>query len=220
MNDTVRTRLRCVAEEYLADSGGSHRLDHTVRVVTNARRLMASYDAIDHDVLEAAAWLHDIGRASERAEGISHAIISARLAEGILPAMGFSLAQTSLALEAIADHRFSTGRLPASLEGKILQDADRLDALGAIGIARTFAEGYQRELYHPADPFAQQRVPDDLHYTLDHFYIKLLKLPATLHTPEAKALAAQRLQFMHDFLHELAHELSADDMLVVKDCCV
>jgi len=210
MTDELRARLRAVAERYLADTNGCHRLDHTLRVVANARQLMAHYPEIDHPVAEASAWLHDIGRGLERAEGVSHATISARLAEGILQAEGFTPVQVRLAQEAIADHRFSAGRIPASLEGKILQDADRLDALGAIGIARTFTESPYRELYHPTDPFAQQRTPDDDRYTLDHFFTKLLKLPATMHTPEARAIADRRLRLMQEFLAQLAEELRID----------
>jgi len=207
MDDRLRARLRACAEKYLADANGCHRLDHTVRVVGNALRLAASYPAVDLLVLEAAAWLHDIGRGVERQAGVSHAILSARLAGKILPAEGLTVAQTQVARDAIATHRFSEKRIPATLEGRLLQDADRLDALGAIGIARTFSDGALRALYHPDDPFAEHRPPNDLLYTLDHFYAKLLRLPDTLHTPEARSLAAARVQYMRDFLQQLACEL-------------
>jgi uncharacterized protein len=199
--------LQQIAMQALAEARGCHRVDHTDRVVANALRLAEAYPAADRDALEAAAWLHDIGRAREREAGRSHAVLSAEMAAEVLPALGFDTARTALICAAIADHRFSTGRVPASLEGCLLQDADRLDALGAIGIARTFAEGYDRELYHRDDPFAAARTPDDDHNTLDHFFVKLLRLPGTLHTPEARAEAARRLETMLAFLRALANEL-------------
>ena len=221
MDWQLRARLRAIAEEYFADNDGSHRLDHTLRVVANTRSLMAHYTEIDHAVLEASAWLHDIGRGREQSEGISHAIISSRSCADILAAEGFSPAQIQLARQVIAEHRFSSGQIPQSPEGKLLQDADRLDALGAIGIARTFMMGRQRALYHPDDPFARQRTLDDNCYTLDHFYTKLLKLPATMHTPEGRTLAELRLQYMQGFLHELARELSMEiDEAEKAESCV
>lgn len=205
----VRERLRAIAAQYLADSRGCHQLDHTERVVVNARRLAAHYPAVDREVLEAAAWLHDIGRASED-DGRSHALISAELAAQWLPEFGWSTERIARTLAAIADHRFSAGTVPSSLEGQLLQDADRLDALGAIGIARTFAHGTDRQLYAAHDPFAERRAPEDARYTLDHFYAKLLKLPETLHTAEARVLADERVGFMQCFLREFRAELGED----------
>lgn len=210
MHTEFRARLRAVAEQYLHDANGCHRTDHTVRVVANALTLARAYPEVDDEALEMAAWLHDVGRGLERAEGLSHAKLSARIAKPLLIAEGFAPARVQLIVTAIADHRFSSGRIPVSLEGKLLQDADRLDALGAIGIARTFAEGMTRTLYHPDDPFVTRRTPDDDRYTLDHFFAKLLQLPQTLHTPEARALADLRVQYMHGFLRQLAQELAVE----------
>lgn len=208
MQDTQRSLLRQSVDDALSSLASSaHRIDHTFRVVGIACWLAGHYQDIDHDVVEAAAWLHDVGRAREHAEGISHAVLSAQMAETILPALHFTAAQVRLACDAIADHRFSAKRLPASLEGQILQDADRLDALGAIGIARTFAEGGGgRALYCHADPLGTTRPFDDDTFTFDHFFTKLLKLPETLHTEEARGLASQRLRFMEGFIGELVNE--------------
>ncbi len=210
MLDSTRTALREIAARALAEARGCHRVDHTHRVVATALRLAEAYPAADRDALEAAAWLHDIGRARERAEHRSHAALSAEMAAEVLPGLGFDDGRTALIRAAIADHRFAEGRVPASLEGRLLQDADRLDALGAIGIARTFAEGFDREFYAPDDPFATARTPDDKRYTLDHFFVKLLRLPATLHTPEARREAAERLATMTAFLQAFAAELGID----------
>lgn len=209
MEEQLRARLRATTRQYQTQVGACHRYDHTERVVRMALQLAQCYPQIDCDALESAAWLHDIGRGVEREQGISHADASVSLARPLLSTLGFSADRIALILAAICDHRYSTGRVPSSLEGKLLQDADRLDALGAIGIARTFAEGGERMLYHPAAPFVDGRPLDDTQYTLDHFYSKLLSLPNTMHTPEARQIATRRCSFLQAFLHELAVELGS-----------
>jgi len=90
--------------------------------------------------------------------------------------------------DAIRDHSFSQNKTPESIVGKILQDADRLDALGAIGIARVFATGgsLKRPFYNIDDPFCKTRKPDDKIWTVDHFYQKLLKLESLMNTKSGK----------------------------------
>jgi len=85
---------------------------------------------------------------------------------------------------AIHAHSFSANVLPQTIEAKILQDADRLEALGAIGLARVFyvAGQLNTQLFHPEDPLAEQRIADDTLYALDHFPLKLFKLPSLMHT--------------------------------------
>ncbi|HEX2948477.1 MAG TPA: HD domain-containing protein [Armatimonadota bacterium] len=207
LDENIRRRLRSILNNYAATASACHQVDHTFRVVTMALTLAEHYPDVDCAALEAAAWLHDIGRGVERSSHISHAIISAELAEEMLPEFGFDSVQTKLICTAIADHRYSAKRQPTSLIGCLLQDADRLDALGAIGIARTFSESTNRMLFHPQSPFGDGRQFDDAQYALDHFFLKLLKLPATLHTPEAREIAQQRVAFLQTFLRELAHEL-------------
>jgi uncharacterized protein len=91
----------------------------------------------------------------------------------------------------------------------VLQDADRLDAIGAIGVARCFATGavMRQPFYHPEDPFPSSRELDDKRWSLDHFYRKLLRIPATLHTATARKLAEERARFMEAFLAQLAREI-------------
>jgi uncharacterized protein len=107
-------------------------------------------------------------------------------------------------------HSFSRGIFPETLEAKILQDADRLDAIGAVGIARCFATcaDMKRPFYAPEDPFCRAREPDDKEWGLDHFYRKLLKIPDGLHTATARQLAQQKVQFMQLFLDQLAREIA------------
>ena len=113
---------------------------------------------------------------------------------------------------AVQVHRYSYGIVPTTLEAKILQDADRLDALGAIGIARLFMTGgsLRRELYSPLDPFCRTRKPDDGTWSLDHFYRKLLKLELGMHTMVGKKLAKKRTAFLKNYLMELEAEVAGD----------
>ena len=92
---------------------------------------------------------------------------------------------------------------------KILQDADRLDALGAIGIARVFATGgsLRRPFYNLDDPFCKKRIPDDKIWTLDHFFEKLLKLEFLMNTNSGKIEAKKRTKILKDFLKQLKHEI-------------
>ncbi|RQW80581.1 MAG: phosphohydrolase, partial [Methanothrix sp.] len=105
--------------------------------------------------------------------------------------------------------RFSKGIVPKTLEAKILQDADRLDAMGAIGIARVFMTGgtLGRALYNPDDPFCRAREPEDGLWNLDHFYRKLLKLEAGMHTKTARQMAEKRADVLRRYLLDLEEEI-------------
>jgi len=95
-----------------------------------------------------------------------------------------------------------------------VQDADRLDALGAIGIARCFTVGgaLDQTLYNPDDPFCNVRAPDDDTYTLDHFYAKLLRLPDTMQTDAGRTEAARRVAFIQQYLDQLQDEIDPDSL--------
>jgi len=110
---------------------------------------------------------------------------------------------------AILDHSFSGGRTPRTLIGKALQDADRLEALGALGLYRTIATGVSMGgmLFDPEDPWAEQRGLDDRRFTIDHFFVKLLKLPATFQTSAAREEAGRRAKFLERFLEQLKSEI-------------
>jgi uncharacterized protein len=110
---------------------------------------------------------------------------------------------------AIEVHSYSAGIEPRTIEAKIVQDADRLDALGAIGVARCIAVGTAlgRTLYHPDDPFCARREPDDSGASLDHFYTKLLKLVDTMQTVAGRREALRRNEFMRSYLAQLRTEI-------------
>ena len=117
-------------------------------------------------------------------------------------------------MHAIEAHSFSAAILPQSVEAKIVQDADRLEALGAIGLARVFAVSgaLNTILFDANDPFADQRDLDDKKYALDHFQSKLLRLPETMQTEQGRALAVHNAQFLVQFMAKLSAELRGDPL--------
>ena len=116
--------------------------------------------------------------------------------------------------KAIEDHSYSaslaSGRSPRNLLGECLQDADRLEALGAIGLYRVIATGVAMgaQFFDPEDPWADDRLLDDRKYTVDHFFTKLLKLPQTFRTATARTEAVKRADFLKGFLDQLKREIS------------
>ena len=135
---------------------------------------------------------------------------SAEMAENILQNYGYPQNIIDSISYCIRVHSYSKQLVPASLEGRILQDADSLDALGAIDIARTFSGSgsEKRAFYRADDPFCRSsREPDDSQWTLDHFQAKLLKLKDLMHTKTAKKIAQQRTRFMLLFIRQLQKEI-------------
>ena len=130
-------------------------------------------------------------------------------AKTILKKYDFTSDEITIVCDAISEHSFSQKKIPKTIEGKILQDADRLDALGAIGIARVFATGgsLRRPFYNLDDPFCKKRIPDDQTWTLDHFFEKLLKLEFLMNTNSGKIEAKKRTKILKDFLKQLKHEI-------------
>jgi uncharacterized protein len=134
---------------------------------------------------------------------------SAKKSKMILKRYDFSNDDILIISDAIRDHSFSQNKTPESIVGKILQDADRLDALGAIGIARVFATGgsLKRPFYNIDDPFCKKRKPDDKTWTVDHFYQKLLKLESLMNTKSGKLEAKKRTGTLKEFLDHLKQEI-------------
>lgn len=187
----------------------AHDFNHVMRVYKNAQKLCKKEKANEKLVLSAAL-LHDIvsyPKSDKRSK--SSSLKSADEAKKILKKLGFPNPEIQIISDAIHDHSFSRGKTPTTLEGKILQDADRLDAIGAIGIARVFAVGgsEKRPFYNNEDPFCKIHTPDDNLWTLDHFYKKLLKLESLMNTKSAKIEAKKRTIILKDYLSELKREL-------------
>ncbi len=187
----------------------AHDFSHILRVCKLARKI-GQEEKADMRVLLPAALLHDL----ESKKGLKSGKepsgqASARAARSFLQGKGLDRDRIEKVLYAVEVHSFSRGILPATLEARILQDADRLDAMGAIGIARLFVTGgaLGREMYHLQDPFCREREPDDKRWNLDHFYRKLLKLEEGMHTSAAKRLAAKRARVLKQYLQDLEEEI-------------
>lgn len=187
-----------------------HDLEHIMRVYRNAE-FIGKREGADMEILLAAALLHDIVVYPKgSAKTTKSADDSADLAEKILHGYGWPKEKIERTSYCIRTHSYSKNLFPTTLEGKILQDADRLDALGSIGIARTFSVGgsENRAFYNPDDPFWKSgRDPDDRQWTLDHFQAKLLKLRDSMHTQTARAEAHRRTLLMEQFIAELEREI-------------
>jgi uncharacterized protein len=209
---TWQARLVEIAAAHAGDDG-AHDLNHLHRVWQAARRLLDAMPQADALVVLAACYLHDIinlpKNHPEREQASRRA---AELACRVLRNAGFPEEKLPAVAHAIEAHSFSAGIRPETIEAKIVQDADRLDALGAVGLARLFyvAGRMGSALAHPADPLALQRVPDDRAFALDHIECKLAKLPATMQTDAGRALGEERLAWLREFQHTFAAEWSAN----------
>ena len=202
-------KLREQVKKRLVENDSAHDFEHIRRVLKNAITIARKENA-NIRVITAAVLLHDFvsyPKSDPRSKNSSTE--SAKKSRKILQGYDFSQDEIDTISDAIRDHSFSRGVTPKTLEGKILQDADRLDALGAIGIARTFAVGgaENRPFYNNNDPFCKKRSPDDKCWTLDHFYKKLLRLEKTMNTKSGKIEAAKRIKIMKKFLDELKKEI-------------
>ena len=187
----------------------AHDFDHIMRVYKNAQKICKKEKANEKLVLSAVL-LHDLvsyPKSSKRSKMSS--IESAKQSKDILKKYDFSNDDIMLISDAIRDHSFSLHKIPTTIEGKILQDADRLDALGAIGIARSFATGglLKRPFYNIDDPFCKKRMPDDTLWTIDHFFKKLLKLETLMNTKSGKIEAKKRTIILKEFLKQLKQEI-------------
>jgi len=195
----------------MRDADAAHDPAHLKRVVATARRLADAEDA-RLDVVVPAAWLHDcvvIPKDDSRRRAAS--TLAAERASAFLTEEEYPGDRIQPIQHAIAAHSYSGPISPETVEAEVVQDADRLDALGAIGIARCFtvSGALDHALYDPADPFCETRPPDDDTYALDHFFAKLLQLPETMQTEAGRIEADRRAEFMRSYLDTLRDEMGA-----------
>lgn len=206
-NDWEPQFRRFIAEQPGGDPG--HSLIHLERVVATALRLAAEENARAEIVLP-AAWLHDcVHVAKDSPERVSASRLAADHAAGFLRGAGYPEEFLPDIRHAIEAHSYSAGIEPRTIEAKVVQDADRLDALGAIGVARCIAVGSAlgRPLYEADDPFCSRRAPDDNGASVDHFYSKLLKLAGTMQTSAGRHEAERRTAFVQAFIAQLKTEV-------------
>ncbi|MHA1769167.1 MAG: HD domain-containing protein [Candidatus Thorarchaeota archaeon] len=191
----VESSLKEFVERQLSASEiDAHTLDHTVRVYRLAMQIGREVGA-DLRVLGAAAILHDVGRAREAREGISHAILSGEMSIDILKSLGFSESEIRGIVDAIRTHRFSEGLEPNSLEGRILSDADKIDAMGAIGVFRAVAQA--------------TRDGRGIQGFIRHAEEKLLRLRDLIYTDEARQIANEKHETLERFVEELRSEVDS-----------
>lgn len=193
----------------MAQADGAHDTLHIKRVVKMAKSL-ANEESADLDVVVPAAWLHDcviVDKGSDKRPFASR--MAAEAAGHFLQENGYPQEKISDIQHAIAAHSFSAQIPPETIEAKVVQDADRLDALGAIGVARAMLSGssFNIPLYHETEPIPSRRDPNEKGYVLDHFFTKLLKLEEMMQTESGRREASKRTHYMHHFLNQLASEV-------------
>jgi uncharacterized protein len=188
----------------------AHGWEHVYRVYHLALRIAEQEDAHSF-IVGMAALLHDLGRTT-RDPKRTHAERSAILATELLAPYDLPLDTEQAILHAILAHNYRRGITPETLEARVLYDADRLDSLGASGLMRWAMTMRNKrwsewKSYHPDDPFAARRAPDEQHYLLDRFFTKLLTMPEVMTTATGRAMSERRVAFLHLFLQELQQEL-------------
>lgn len=206
-------------------SCSAHNIDHVMRVYNLCLHLAENED-VDLDVLQAAALLHDIARVKEDNDpsgNTDHAILSSKMAEPILRKLDFPQEKIKHIKHCIISHRYRTGSKPKTKESQILFDADKLDVLGAIGIARSFVwvGGNNAKIYSDVD--IKEYIDDNLggkingriqdktkHSPQIEFETKLKFLINKLHTKKAKEVARERTEFYKNFLNRLEKEIKGE----------
>jgi uncharacterized protein len=190
---------------------GAHDLSHALRVARNAQ-MLGQEEGADLETCIAASLLHDLVYVPKNhPDSPRTGALGAEMARTWCRELPELANKAEAIATAIATHSFSGGGKPASLEGAVLQDADRLEAIGAIGLARCFATGgaMGAELWHREDPWGTARDLDDKRFSLDHFEQKLLKLADRMNTGAGKRLAHSRHRVLILFLKALKTELGA-----------
>lgn len=208
-NDRWLEPIRQLAAIEMAHADPGHGIEHVQRVIKNAVQISQSLD-VDYEVLLPAAWLHDCVCVPKNSPLRSQASrLAAKRALELLPVLDYPTEKLPSIAHAIEAHSFSAGIPCQSIEAEVLQDADRLEALGAIGLARCLMTGgaMGQRLYHPDEPFPITRAPRDDQQSVDHFFTKLLKLPSTMRTESARLIARERAEYLIDFLKQLAREI-------------
>jgi len=207
LEDLQKQCLNYLSELVPADA--AHDISHIKRVVKNTIYLTESEQA-NLLVTLPSAWLHDCVAVAKdsplRAQGSR---LAAEAATDFLATIDYPSELIREAYHAIEAHSY-TANIPArSLEAEVVQDADRLDSLGAIGIARCLLVGgrLNLQMFHHDDPFCDDRDPDDSRYTIDHFYAKLFKLPDTMKTEAGRTEAKRRANLMQRYLDDLRNEM-------------
>jgi uncharacterized protein len=205
----ILAQVKAFAQRCFDNASGSHDWDHTLRVFRLCEMLGPAEKA-DMVVLGPAAYLHDIGRALQDASNgaVCHAEKGAQMAEPMVEALPLSKKQKHNIIHCIRSHRFRNDHKPVTTEAKVLFDADKLDAIGAVGVARAFLfAGEVGARLHNPDLDAESTRPysvDDTGYR--EFKVKLCKIKDRMLTAEGRKWASERHAFMADFFNRFLAE--------------
>ena len=194
----------------MVPADAAHDISHVRRVVKNVRYL-TEYEKANSLITLPSAWLHDcVAVAKDSPLRSQGSRLAAEAATEFLTEISYPEELLPEVFHAIEAHSYSAGIPVRSKEAAIVQDADRLDSLGAIGIARCLLVGgkLNLQLISQEDPFCDQREPDDSQFTIDHFYAKLFKLPDTMKTEAGRQEAQRRAQLMQRYLDDLRQEMA------------
>lgn len=205
----IETELEKKISEIALAEDPAHDLLHFKRVVKIAKEICLKEKA-KIEVVVPAAWLHDFVIVPKNDPRRSRASqLSAEQAIYFLKEISYPEKHFDEIAHAIAAHSFSANIEAKTLEAKIVQDADRLDGLGAIGIARCFATSglLKRPFYSENDPFCETRSVDDQKFTVDHFFAKLFKTAQTLKTTSGRSEGLRRVEVMKSYLKNLGDEI-------------
>ncbi|CAI2324863.1 TPA: HD domain-containing protein [Vibrio parahaemolyticus] len=201
--------LEFMQQEMQVDA--AHDIEHVKRVVKTAKQLCDEENA-DIAIVLPAAYLHDcFTYPKDHPNRKQSSAIAARKAIAYLESIQYPQHYHDAIAHAIEAHSFSANIRPNTLEAQIVQDADRLDALGAIGVTRCIqvSTHFNAQLYNDNDMFAKERELNDKQFTVDHFQTKLFKIVDTMNTESAKLEANKRKAFMQTYLKQLYDEVTA-----------
>lgn len=210
MDKSLKEQLVAIAKEKMPKDDPSHDINHALRVLAISEKI-ARVEKADLDIIVPSAIFHDvINYPKNHPKRLNSSRESAEFARRILKNIeSFPKNKIEKVYESINLCSFTKGLTPNFVEGKILQDADSLEATGAISIMRTFSSAgvMNKTFYDVSDPFCKNRKPDDSKYALDLFFTRLLVVQRRLHTRTAKNIAKRRTVFLKIFLKELRVEL-------------
>ncbi len=223
-------RLKTIVEKEMKGASPAHDFDHVMRVYNLCMKLAKHHPNVDLPVLKTSALLHDIARLREDEHGhshslkVDHAVLGAKMSAAILRKLGYSDEKIAQVRHCIRVHRFRGDNQPITIEAKILSDADKLDVLGATGIARSFTIGSEcgQKIYSgiPVDEYVKKNfvggkvngriINPHEHSPNLEFETKFKRVPDRLYTEEARKIARQRFGFMEQFFDRLKKEIAGE----------
>jgi uncharacterized protein len=221
-------RLKAIVEKEMRGASPAHDINHVIRVYNLCLKLAEHEPNVDSDVLRSSALLHDIARTREDGKGhshvlgVDHAALGAEMSARILRKMDYSEEKIENIKHCIAAHRFRGENKPKTIEAKILSDADKLDVLGATGIARSYTIGGEnrQKIYSnvPLREYVRENLaggkPDgriidpSKHASNLEFETKFRHIPGKLYTQKAKEIASERMEYMAQFFERLKKEIN------------